>query len=159
MRWILCIAVTVMVIAGTVQQVLAAVNMEDGNWEIKMETSVDSGGGSKLPGGLGVKLSAPSVPTGSSTVNKCLTQADLVPGVAAKDQKCEVRNVNVSGNTVTWSVACVIESGGTVDGQGEITYSGATMSGQVKNTVSPKNGKSVASTIKLMGKKTGPCDK
>lgn len=83
-------------------------NVEPGLWEITTTTHMQ---GMNIP---------------PSTITQCITKDDLVPRPGSQPgqaQDCEITDVNVSGDTVTWRMRCTGQ-GGTVEGEGSITYQG-----------------------------------
>ena len=83
-------------------------NMEPGLWEITTETHMQ---GMNMP---------------PSTITQCITKDDLIPRPGSQpgqEQECEITDVKVSGDTVTWRMRCTGE-GGDVESQGSITYHG-----------------------------------
>jgi len=83
-------------------------NVEPGLWEITTTTQTQ---GMNIP------------PT---TMTQCITKDDLVPRPGSQpgqEQNCEITDVNVSGDTVTWRMRCTGQ-GGNVEGEGSITYRG-----------------------------------
>lgn len=123
-------------VAGTAHS--AGVDVKEGEWEISTETSMTMGAMSMPP------------TTGKSTY--CLTREDLVPKTE-KDKDCKMLKQKVVGNTVSWRVVC-----GKSDGEGEITYRGATYNGNFRmKTV--EDGQTMTMNMKLAGKYLGPCPK
>lgn len=124
----------------------AEVNMQEGNWETTMEMKME-----------GMPVPMPPV---VSKVQQCITKKDLVPKTSNKEQKCDIRSQKVQGNKVSWDMVCV-DKNGTMESQGEITYAGNNYQGVVKTRTTPKDrpGKPMTSSMKMMGKRLGPCAK
>ncbi len=113
------------------------VNMKEGKWVI---TSIVEMQG--MPAGM----------MKPQTFTTCLKQTDYVPKNA--DQKdCTMKNVNVSGNTVSWEAVCKDTSG-----KGTITYAGDTYDGIMEMTMK-QGGKDMNMKMAMKGKHIGPCDK
>ena len=113
------------------------VNMKEGKWEIT--STVEMKG---MPAGM----------MKPQTFTTCLKQTDYVPKNA--DQKdCTMKDVTVSGNTVTWEAVCKDSSG-----KGQITYAGDTYDGNMEMTMK-EGGKDMNMKMTMKGKHIGPCDK
>lgn len=126
----------------------AAPNMQVGEWENGVEMKMD------VPG-----LPFP-MPAIKFKTKKCLTEKDMVPNTSKENQRCEVKNQQVSGNKVTWQTVCT-DKDGTTEGEGEITYSGDSYQGTVHARMIPKkpNSQPVKVDYKLNGRYLGACRK
>ena len=124
----------------------AEVNMQEGSWETTMEMKMEG-----MPGVM------PPIVT---KVQQCITKKDLVPKTANKEQKCDIKSQKVLGNKVSWNMICV-DKNGTMESQGEITYAGNSYQGVVKTRTTTKDrpGKPMTSSMKMMGRRLGPCAK
>ena len=112
------------------------VNMKEGKWEIT--STVEMKG---MPAGM----------MKPQTFTTCLKQTDYVPKNA--DQKdCTMKDVNVSGNTVSWEAVCKDSSG-----KGTITYAGDTYDGTMEMTMK-EGGKDMHMKMTMKGKHIGPCE-
>ncbi len=120
----------------------ADVNMKEGKWENSVEMKMEG-------------LPFPMPPIKFKTT-QCITQKDLVPNTAGKDQKCEVKEQKIVGNKVTWKVTCV-DMNGTSEQEGETTYSGSTYQGAVHAKTTDKQGQTTTSAMKLSGQRVGDC--
>jgi hypothetical protein len=139
------VAVMLIGVLWTAGPVVAEVNMQEGNWESTIEMKME---GMPFP-----------VPPMTYKVTQCLTKKDMVPNMAKKDQKCEVKNQKVSGSKVSWTVVCV-DPEGRSEGEGEITYSGNAYQGTMKMKLITKDGpQPLRSTMKMDGKRLGNCTK
>jgi len=118
--------------SGTAQS--AGVDMQEGEWEMISETSMTMG--------------TMSMPSRADKVTKCLTREDLVPST---EKDCKVVKQKVVGNKVSWRVECKKS-----EGEGEITYRGATYKGTFKMK-SVEEGQTMTVDIKLSGRRLGPC--
>lgn len=125
---------------------LAAVNMQEGNWEMTIKVKLE-----------GLPFSMPPMTVKST---QCITKKDLVPSTASKDQKCTISEQRESGSTVSWKVTCTEKDGSASVGEGTVTYSGNTFKGSIKTTTKDKHGKvESTSTSELSGKRKGDCPK
>ncbi len=122
----------------------ADVNMQEGNWETTVEMKIE---GLPFP-----------MPPMTYKNTECLTKKDMVPNTAGKDQTCEVKDQKITSNKVTWKVYCKDKQGVT-EGDGEITYAGASYRGSMRMKTKDKGGETMVSNIKLMGKRLGACAK
>ncbi|MBI5906256.1 MAG: DUF3617 domain-containing protein [Deltaproteobacteria bacterium] len=114
----------------------ADVDMREGEWETSVEMTMTGG--------------PMSMPPMTSSFRQCITKEDLVPS-SEKDKECRTTRLKVTGNKVAWHVIC-----GNSEGDGEITYKGASYKGTVRmKTV--EGGESVATLMKLSGRHLGPC--
>ena len=112
-------------------------NMQEGKWEITTKV--------EMPG---MPMNMPPV-----THTQCLTKDDFVPQKSQSGDECQISNVEVSGDTVTWVMQCKGQ-GGETKGSGEITYRGTSFKGIIKMTVVPSN---MQMTSKINGSRIGNC--
>ena len=96
----------------------------------------------------------PSMSIPPVTHTQCVTMESLVPQSDAASQECEMSEVNVDGNTVSWKIICAGQNG-EMEGTGKITYSGDTMEGTMDLVIAGA-GMHVKNTIR--GKRIGECD-
>lgn len=113
------------------------VNMKEGKWEITSTMEMKG-----MPAGM----------TPPQTFTACLKQTDYVPK-NAEQKDCTMKDVNVSGNTVSWEAVCKDSSG-----KGTITYAGDTYDGAMDMTMK-EGGKDMSMKMTMKGKHIGPCDK
>ena len=127
---------------------LAAPNMQEGEWENAVEMKME------IPG---MPFALPAMKFKSTN---CLTQKDMVPNTAKKDQRCEIKKQEVSGNKVTWQTLCT-DKDGTTEGEGEVTYSGNSYQGVMHARMIPKDKSAQATKVdyKLNGRYLGACKK
>ncbi|MBI4688405.1 MAG: DUF3617 family protein [Nitrospirae bacterium] len=119
------------------------VDMQEGEWEYTSEVVME-----------GMPFAIPPTKT-----RQCLTKKDIVPEPESeKDKDCIVKDQQISGNTVKWTVICK-DKDGTSEGKGVITYSGSSYKGTMKMTMTDKKGSTEQMTIKMSGKHLGPCTK
>jgi hypothetical protein len=125
---------------------VAEVNMQEGNWETTMEVKME-----------GLPFPMPPV---TSKVTQCITKKDLIPKTAKKDQKCEIKEQKITGNTVSWTMVCV-DKNSTMESRGEITYAGDNYQGTVKSKTIKKDkpGQAMTSTMQMKGRRLGACTK
>lgn len=137
-------ALAALTLAG--QAHAAAPNMREGLWEITMQMEMAG-----MPQGM--------PPT---TLQHCVTKQDLqdpqrmAMGPDTKNNKCEVTDHRMQGNTATWKMACRGEHA--MSGSGTVTYGGTTYSGTNRMTMQ-QGGKTVEMTMRYNGKYLGPCKK
>lgn len=137
----MCAAVLAGVL-GMIGTSAAAVDMQEGKWESSVEMKIE-----------GLPFPMPPI---SFKNTQCLTRKDLVPNMASKDQKCDVKERTVVGNTLKWKVVCTDKSG-TSEGTGEITYRGSSYQGTMRTKTTDKKGQSSSSSAKLAGRRLGDC--
>lgn len=116
---------------------LAAPDMQPGRWEIS--STID------MPG-MGFSMPA-------SKTTQCISREDLVPQTQQANEKCQMLENKVNGNTVTWKIRCESE-GGTMTSQGELVYHGDLFEGTVNTTGSQMP---AGMTQKMTGKRIGNC--
>jgi len=117
---------------------LAGPNLTPGKWEITTET--------EMPG---MPMTSPPV-----TQTQCMDQGDLVPQSGGAGQECQISDIQVSGDTVSWKIVCSGQ-GGQMEGTGQITYSGDHMEGSM-NMVIKAAGMQIKN--KIRGRRIGACD-
>ena len=69
---------------------------------------------------------------------ECLTKENYVPQgskVGGSGRECEISDVRVSGDTVSWTMQCNTGQG-TMNGEGSITYYGDTFEGTMNSVMS-----------------------
>lgn len=118
----------------------ADLNMNPGKWEMTFQTEMAG-----MPG-------MPAMPP--MTVTQCLENEPYMPQNQDPSQECKTLDFRQEGNTVFWKMVCTGE-GGTMEGSGQMTYSGDTMSG-VMNMIMKDQGLTIKNTIS--GRRLGPCD-
>jgi len=121
---------------------VAAPDMKEGMWEITVSSKME------MPG------MSMDMPPAKHT--QCLTKSDFVPQKNEPGQECEKMSVNVSGNTVSWSIKCKSKEG-TMKGTGKITYKGNTYEGIMNMTFPNQGGGEGKMTSNLSGKWIGTC--
>jgi hypothetical protein len=115
-----------------------------GNWEISMDVTME-----------GLPMAMPPM---KFTTTQCLTQKDVVPNTAKKNEKCEMTDQKIDGNTVTWKVTCQ-DARSRTEGDGRITYSGSSFDGVVNMKVTGKAASPITTVTKMTGKRLGDCAK
>lgn len=115
---------------------VASVNMNEGQWEIS--TTMD------MPG-------MPEATKKAHTVTTFLSKSDYVPKTAPEKSDCKMVDHSVSGNTVSWNVACKESTG-----KGTVTYAGDSFSGLMESTMK-EEGKKMTVKMKMDGKRIGAC--
>lgn len=117
------------------------VNMQEGLWEITSKASIQ-----------GMPFDMP--PT---TYTQCLTKENIIPQEQNQEQQeCKLIDSDISGNTVTWSMACS-QNGMTSNISGKISYKGTTMAGTMKVESNTPMGNSLMNMI-TNGKRIGDCN-
>jgi hypothetical protein len=116
-------------------------DMNEGDWEVTMETAMQ-----------GMPYAMPPMVYKST---QCTTKDDLAPS-NKNSKNCEVRDQKIVGNTFYWKVICVDRDGRT-EGDGKITYSGASYKGTINMKVTDKKGEVMSMLTKLSGRYLGPC--
>ncbi len=114
----------------------AGLNMQEGLWQITSTVS--------MPG-----MSMP--PT---SFKQCITKQDLVPRNSQPGQECSVGNVKQEGDRVSWTLRCATP-GGSMEGNGEITYKGDTFSGDMLMKISGQQGMEMKTHME--GRRIGNC--
>ncbi|MFO7985293.1 MAG: DUF3617 family protein [Desulfatiglandaceae bacterium] len=117
---------------------LADPELNPGKWEMTTETEM-----------VGMPVQIPPV-----THTQCLTSDDLVPRSNETGKECEVSDVKISGNTVSWKMVCSGENG-PMEGTGQATYRGDHMEGVMNMVIS---GAGMQITNKISGRRIGDCD-
>jgi len=122
---------------------VAAPDMKEGLWEITVASKME------MPG------MSMDMPPAKHT--QCLTKSDFVPKKEDPGQECEKMSVNVSGNTVSWSIKCKSKEG-IMKGSGKITYKGNTYEGIMNMTFPNQGGGGEGKmTSNMTGKWIGNC--
>jgi len=118
----------------------AGPDINPGKWEITTETEMVGGPGMNVP---------------AMTHTQCLEGGSPVPqGKTAPQQECQVTDVVQNGDTVSWKITCSGQSG-EMEGSGEVTYSGDTMSGTMDMII---KGAGMHIKNKISGHRIGDCD-
>ncbi|MFO7686413.1 MAG: DUF3617 family protein [Desulfobacterales bacterium] len=115
--------------------VWAGPQMNPGNWEITTTTEMAG------------------MPPQTLTHTQCITNEDLVPMSGDANQECQVTDVQMNGNTVSWKITCGGQGGG-MSGTGQVTYEGDRMHGTMQMTIAGY-GTQVKNT--LSGRRVGDC--
>jgi len=111
-------------------------NMKEGLWEITVT----------------IKMPGMEMPPMKHT--QCMTKKDFVPqGPQQPGQECNIADVKVDGNTVTWTIQCTTQ-GGEMKGTGKMTYSGESFEGTMIMLMPSTNMKI---TNLMSGKRIGDC--
>jgi hypothetical protein len=85
----------------------------------------------------------------------------MVPKPAAQDksQECKIKDQQVSGDTVTYTMECSMKDGTTMEMKGKSTYKGDTFEGTTETTMKAKGQPAMQMSGKMSGKYIGPCTK
>jgi hypothetical protein len=125
----------------------AAPNMKDGLWEITM------------------KMDMPGMPAGMKpqVLQQCITKKDLEDprktapsGSDPRDNRCQMTDYKMQGNTASWNMACKGE--GAMTGSGTATYSGTSYTGTNRMTMK-RGGQVQTMTMQYSGRRLGECKK
>jgi hypothetical protein len=125
----------------------AAPNMKDGLWEITM------------------KMDMPGMPAGMKpqVLQQCITKKDLEDprktapsGSDPRDNRCQMTDYKIQGNTASWNMACKGE--GAMTGSGTATYSGTSYTGTNRMTMK-RGGQVQTMTMQYSGRRLGECKK
>ena len=114
---------------------LPPVDVQEGEWEFNVTSEIS-----------GMAMQMPPM-----TYKQCITGNDPVPESAQPGQECETRDVNVSGNKVTWTIHCKSPEG-EITGRGRATYEKQSMQGTMTLNV---QGMEMINSYK--GRRVGPC--
>jgi hypothetical protein len=114
---------------------LSEVNMQEGSWEMTIETEMK-----------GMPFKIPPV-----KYSVCLSKSNVNP--QKSDDTCKIVSSKLQGSTYTWVAECQTKDGN-MKSDGSITYRGATMDGYI-NVVS----KGMQMKQKMSGRRTGVCQK
>jgi len=117
----------------------AGPNINPGLWEFTTETQMQGAANMQVP---------------AETHTQCITQDDLVPMSQNASQECQITNVVNNGDTISWDIVCGGQ-GGQMDGNGEVTYHGDTMEG---NMVMAISGTNMQITNTITGRRIGNCN-
>lgn len=132
-KWILSVGCLLVCLAVSQVQAGSSVNMNPGLWEISSQV--------KMPG-----MDMPA-----STTTQCITKDSLVPQANSGQGQCEITDVRIQGDTVSWSISCDGQ-GGVITGTGESTYYGDTFEGTSRMRT---QGMDITTT--MSGKRIGDC--
>ena len=132
-----------MLLASISTSVMAAPNMQAGLWEIttKMEMAGMEG--------------MPAMPP--QTIRQCIRPADVQSGTATVpkgDPKCEIKDYKMQGNTASWRMEC--KGPNAMSGNGTVTYSGSSYSGQTQFSMK-EQGQTMTMNHAFSGKRVGDC--
>ncbi len=97
--------------------------------------------------GLGMEMPA-------TTMEQCITEQDPVPQ-APEAQGCEIKDMNMSGNTVTYTMVCT-QQGMTMESTGKTTYHGDSFDGETMMKMDGASGGMVMNTV-IQGRRIGEC--
>ena len=143
---IACLASTAVAAAGPFEQLKG--KMKEGMYEYKME--MDMGQMPGMPPGMGKQ---------SNTFTRCVTAQDIEKGEmgrAPRDRQnnCEFKNVNVSGNTATYTMECKGERPMRADNRMTFTSDGYKMDMKMQME---QGGQAMNMTQHMEARYLGPC--
>lgn len=120
---------------------IAAPTLEEGEWEFTMT------------------LDGPTMPVAIPPVRftNCLTKRHPIPKQGQQlSKECKMIEQTASGNTVDYILRCT-SNGTTLESAGRAQFSGATMSGTVKQTMKQGGKVMHTATATMTGKRVGAC--
>ena len=116
--------------------------MRPGQWEVTMQM--------EMPG---MPMQMPAMKNA-----RCVTQQEIdspnrgLPSGSKNPNDCKMSDYKVSGNVVTWTMACTGQQ--PMTGSGELKFNGDTYDGLVKMMMDQQQ-----MTMKMSGKRLGDCTK
>ncbi len=125
----------------------ATPNMQDGLWEITM------------------KMEMPGMPAGMKpqVMQQCITRKDLEDpkktapsGGDPRDNRCQMTDYKMQGNTASWNMECKGE--GAMTGSGTATYNGTSYTGTNRMTMK-RGGQVQTMNMQYSGRRLGECKK
>jgi hypothetical protein len=130
---------TALSLISLIPAVAAAMNMQDGLWEITVRM--------EMPG-------MPALPP--QVMQQCITPQDTQDPrrTVPADKNCEVRNVKQEGNSLSWDMQCRGDT--PMTGQGRMTAAGASYSGEMNMRIT-EGGQAMNVRQVMAGKRLGPC--
>ena len=75
-----------------------------------------------------IRIQGGLLPVPAIKSSKCITRRDPLPNSVQSGMNCRIFDKTVIGNNVSWRIECDDDKG-KMEGQGKITYAGATFSG------------------------------
>jgi Protein of unknown function (DUF3617) len=104
-----------------------------------------------------IQMEMPNMPVAMPAMKnvRCVTQQEIdspnkgLPSGSKNPNDCKVSDYKVSGNTVTWAMAC---TGPTMTGTGELRFTGDAYEGAMKMMMEQQQ-----MTMKMSGKRLGDC--
>lgn len=120
----------------------ASAQMKEGQWEITTKAEIK---------GMPIQMPA-------TTIKQCMTKKDMAPKPEKqpKGQECVMKDQNITGDTVTYTMECQNEKSTTVV-SGKITYKGDSFDGSSDTTVKTKGKPDMQMNSTMSGKYLGPC--
>ena len=134
----ICIALAVII--SFVWITGASAEIKEGQWEITTKTEMK---GMQMP---------------ATTMKQCITNKDPVPQKQEKGQECKMKDQQVSGDTVTYTMECK-RAEGTIVSSGKMTYKANTFNGTTDTTFKTKGQPDMKMISTMTGKYLGPCPK
>jgi len=120
----------------------SGLDMNEGDWKVTMTTTMQ---------GMPFQM-----PPQTYSMTQCVTKEDLAPRNSNK-KDCVIKDQRLVGNTFYWKVVCDNKSSKT-EGEGTITYSGASYTGNINARVTDMRGGTTMTILtKLSGRYVGPC--
>jgi len=121
----------------------AAPNMKEGMWEVTSRMEMAG-----LPGGMPPQ-----------TMRQCVTKKDLenpqkMAPTGQQDDRCQVSDYKLQGNTATWTWTC--KGGDDMRGSGTMTFAGTSYTGTTKVSMK-QGGQTHNMSMHFTGKHVGDC--
>lgn len=145
-----CVLAAATAIAGPFDQFRG--KMKPGMYEMKMD--MDMGAIPGMPPGMGKQ---------SHTIQHCVTEQDLEKGAFSRgrdgkgpNENCEVKNMNVSGNTATYQMVCTQPK---MTADNKITFSGNGYVMDMKMSMDQGGGHMMNMNQHVESRLLGPCTK
>jgi uncharacterized protein DUF3617 len=133
------VVVAALAFAAIASDAAAQNPMRPGRWEVTAQMDMP-----------GMPVQMPAMKN-----TQCITQQQIdspthaVPSGPGNPNDCKVSDYKVSGNTVTWNMACASQG---MTGSGELKFAGDSYEGLVKMMMQQKE-----MAMKLNGKRLGDC--
>jgi len=89
------------------------------------------------------------------TVTQCMTKQDPVPNKSSTGQRCEIKDMEQNGNTITWSMECD-QQGQIITSEGKMVYHGNSFEGTIATNMGTQAG-NMTMTTKISGKRISGC--
>ncbi len=95
----------------------------------------------------------------TNTVKECIEEDELNPDTFNTDQDnpCEFSDVNIDGNSASWSISCPTQGGMTMDGTWQFTSHGDSITGSGSMSAE-MSGQKFGFDMTWSGKRIGDCD-
>lgn len=95
----------------------------------------------------------------TTTVKECIEDGELNPETfnMDKDNPCDITDINIDGNTASWSIVCPTPGGPVMEGHWEMTSNGDSITGT--GTMEAEfSGQKMGFNMTWDGKRVGDCE-